>query len=244
MLEYLYSEREQAIGGFQSPDQLDNSTKLARLVGEISALDRIYQTLKDEQTRSSQEAVWKCHQGWPEPLVHGIRPWCSGLDWRMWSPTKADNVSLALDAWSFSRLGLRESRVGGPTPQKRRFPHRPSQLDGVKHNWGPDSGHVSERLCFESPGFRSGEKDRDRLFSCSTPSKRRVGVPEVRGESGRSVFGVLVLPSSPRRRSIRGSLLALISGCSSIHLCRDQESDHSCPAKGHGPCPFCSTKHY
>ncbi len=57
MLEYLYSEREQAIGGFQSPDQLDNSTKLARLVGEISALDRIYQTLKDEQTRSSQEAV-------------------------------------------------------------------------------------------------------------------------------------------------------------------------------------------
>ena len=102
----------------------------------------------------------------------------------------------------FFEIGTPQSRVGGPTPQKRRFPHRPSQLDGVKHNRGPDSGHVSERLCFESRGLRSGEKDRDRLFSCSTPSKRRVGVPEVRGESGWSVFGVLVLPSSPRRREL------------------------------------------
>ena len=57
VLEYLSSEREQAIGDFQSPDHLDNSTKLARLAGEISALDRIYQTLKDEPTRPSQEAV-------------------------------------------------------------------------------------------------------------------------------------------------------------------------------------------
>ena len=57
VLEYLSAEREQAIGDFQSPDHLDNLTKLARLAGEIPALDRIYQTLKDEPTRASQEVI-------------------------------------------------------------------------------------------------------------------------------------------------------------------------------------------
>ena len=27
-----------------------------------------------------------------------------------------------------------------------------------------------------------------------------------------------------------------------IHLCKDQESDHECPAEDLGPCPFCSKK--
>ena len=57
VLEYLSAEREQAIGDFQSPDHLDNSIKLARLAGEISALDRIHQTLRDEPTRTGKEAV-------------------------------------------------------------------------------------------------------------------------------------------------------------------------------------------
>ena len=48
VLEYLQTERESAIQDFQNPDYLDSQTKLARLSGEISALDRIYQTLKDD----------------------------------------------------------------------------------------------------------------------------------------------------------------------------------------------------
>tara|TARA_Y100001933_G_C18710253_1_gene442948 strand:- start:58 stop:282 length:225 start_codon:yes stop_codon:yes gene_type:complete len=48
VLAYLKAEREQAIADFQSPDLLDNTAKLARLAGEISALDRIYQTLRDD----------------------------------------------------------------------------------------------------------------------------------------------------------------------------------------------------
>ena len=57
VLDYLLAERESAIGDFQSADHLDNPTKLARLSGEISALDRIYQTLKDEPIRSGQEPI-------------------------------------------------------------------------------------------------------------------------------------------------------------------------------------------
>lgn len=57
ILDYLLAERESAIGDFQSADHLDNPTKLARLSGEISALDRIYQTLKDEPVRPSEETI-------------------------------------------------------------------------------------------------------------------------------------------------------------------------------------------
>lgn len=54
ILDYLSAERESAIGDFQSPDHLDNTVKLARLSGEISAIDRILITLKDEQRGSSE----------------------------------------------------------------------------------------------------------------------------------------------------------------------------------------------
>ena len=57
VLDYLADERNQAIGDFQSGDLLDNPTKLARLSGEIAALDRIHQVLKDEPERGSKEAV-------------------------------------------------------------------------------------------------------------------------------------------------------------------------------------------
>ena len=52
ILDYLSAERESAIGDFQSPDNLDNTVKLARLSGEISAIDRILITLRDEQRGS------------------------------------------------------------------------------------------------------------------------------------------------------------------------------------------------
>ena len=57
VLDYLLAERESALGDFQSPDHLDNPTKLARLSGEISALDRIYQNLKGEPVRGSEETI-------------------------------------------------------------------------------------------------------------------------------------------------------------------------------------------
>ena len=49
IIDYLKAEREQAIGDFQSVDILDNSVKLARLSGEIAALDRILRVFTDEQ---------------------------------------------------------------------------------------------------------------------------------------------------------------------------------------------------
>jgi hypothetical protein len=57
VLEYLAAEREQAIGDFQSSDHLDNPTKLARLSGEIAALDRVSQVLKDDQKRTGEKAI-------------------------------------------------------------------------------------------------------------------------------------------------------------------------------------------
>ena len=57
VLDYLNAEREQAIGDFQSPDHIDNTPKLARLAGEISAIDRIHQTLKDEPARPGKTSV-------------------------------------------------------------------------------------------------------------------------------------------------------------------------------------------
>ena len=57
VLDYLLAERESAIGDFQSADHLDNPTKLARLSGEISALDRIYQILRDESVLRSEETI-------------------------------------------------------------------------------------------------------------------------------------------------------------------------------------------
>jgi hypothetical protein len=57
VLSYLTAEREQAIGDFQSPDYLDNPTKLSRLSGEIAALDRISQVFKDDPKRTGEKAV-------------------------------------------------------------------------------------------------------------------------------------------------------------------------------------------
>ena len=57
VLDYLLAERESSLGDFQSPDHLDNPTKLARLSGKISALDRIYQTLRNESVRGSEETI-------------------------------------------------------------------------------------------------------------------------------------------------------------------------------------------
>ena len=53
VLSYLTEEREAAIQDFHTTDNIDNQTKLARLAGEIAALDRVYQTLKDEPTKGS-----------------------------------------------------------------------------------------------------------------------------------------------------------------------------------------------
>ena len=55
VLVYLKAEREQAIGDFQSSDLLDNTAKLARLAGEISALDRIHVTLRDDKKRAGED---------------------------------------------------------------------------------------------------------------------------------------------------------------------------------------------
>ena len=41
ILDHIKVELETAMLDFQSPDQLDNPQKLARLAGEISALDRL-----------------------------------------------------------------------------------------------------------------------------------------------------------------------------------------------------------
>ena len=55
VLDYLADERNQAIGDFQSGDLLDNPTKLARLSGEIAALDRVHQVLRSEPVQESEE---------------------------------------------------------------------------------------------------------------------------------------------------------------------------------------------
>ena len=47
---HIAAEREAALMDFQHNDLLDNPQKLARLAGEISALDRICRTLGDDST--------------------------------------------------------------------------------------------------------------------------------------------------------------------------------------------------
>ena len=46
---YLTEEREAAIQDFHATDNIDNQTKLARLAGEIAALDRLLRVFTDEQ---------------------------------------------------------------------------------------------------------------------------------------------------------------------------------------------------
>ena len=48
VLHYLEAERDSALMDFQHGDLIDNPQKLAKLAGEISALDRIRRTLGDE----------------------------------------------------------------------------------------------------------------------------------------------------------------------------------------------------
>ena len=50
VLNHIAAEREAALMDFQHNDLLDNPQKLARLAGEISALDRIFRTLGDDPT--------------------------------------------------------------------------------------------------------------------------------------------------------------------------------------------------
>ena len=50
VLDYVAKEREAALMDFQHNDLLDNPQKLARLAGEISAIDRIFRTLGDDST--------------------------------------------------------------------------------------------------------------------------------------------------------------------------------------------------
>ena len=52
ILEYLDAERESAIADFQNPDFIDNPSKLARLAGEISSLDRVIKNFKDAPSTS------------------------------------------------------------------------------------------------------------------------------------------------------------------------------------------------
>jgi len=49
ILSYLTEEREAAIQDFHTTDNIDNQTKLARLAGEIAALDRLLRVFTDEQ---------------------------------------------------------------------------------------------------------------------------------------------------------------------------------------------------
>ena len=48
VLDYLAKEREAAIMDFQHTDLTDNPHKLAKLAGEIAAIDRILRVLQDD----------------------------------------------------------------------------------------------------------------------------------------------------------------------------------------------------
>jgi hypothetical protein len=48
VLDYLAKEREAAIMDFQHTDLTDNPHKLAKLAGEIAALDRVLRVLSDD----------------------------------------------------------------------------------------------------------------------------------------------------------------------------------------------------
>ena len=52
ILDYLTKERESAISDFQNPDYIDNACKLARLAGEVAALDRVIQNFKNAPSTS------------------------------------------------------------------------------------------------------------------------------------------------------------------------------------------------
>ena len=49
ILDHIKVELETAMLDFQSPDQLDNPQKLARLAGEISALDRLLRVFSHDE---------------------------------------------------------------------------------------------------------------------------------------------------------------------------------------------------
>ena len=53
IIDYLNTERESAIADFQNPDYLDNACKLARLAGEVSAIDRVIQNFTDAPSTST-----------------------------------------------------------------------------------------------------------------------------------------------------------------------------------------------
>lgn len=53
VLDFIQEERESAISDFQNPDYIDNACKLARLAGEIAALDRVLQNLQNGTSTST-----------------------------------------------------------------------------------------------------------------------------------------------------------------------------------------------
>ena len=57
VIHYLEAERSAALQACQNGDLLDNPQKLARLSGEIAALDRIRQTFEDDQKGTGHKAV-------------------------------------------------------------------------------------------------------------------------------------------------------------------------------------------
>jgi hypothetical protein len=48
---YIRTELETAMLDFQSPDQIDNPQKLARLAGEIAALDRLIRVFSHDEEK-------------------------------------------------------------------------------------------------------------------------------------------------------------------------------------------------
>ena len=53
VLDFIQEERESAIADFQNPDYIDNACKLARLAGEIAALDRVLQNFQNAPSTST-----------------------------------------------------------------------------------------------------------------------------------------------------------------------------------------------
>ena len=53
IIDFITEQREIAIADFQNPDLTDNPSKLARLAGEIAALDRVLQNFQNAPSTST-----------------------------------------------------------------------------------------------------------------------------------------------------------------------------------------------
>ena len=52
IIDFITEQREIAIADFQNPDYIDNACKLARLAGEIAAIDRVLQNFQNGTSTS------------------------------------------------------------------------------------------------------------------------------------------------------------------------------------------------